>query len=239
MSLLLRKHPAFWIGLLLLGFCGLGLGWDPIAILPWIAVLLFPWITERKWLALLGALFLGILCFIHTSLHIPSGSQKEEVGTGYFRISEIKEEESPFGKTISYQGSLVRFEATSGSVFRHLPCRIYVKHAKDRPKGDRDYLIKGSLLCKNHGRYAIKSKDPWNPIQDSYSFAEWRFVTKQKAKQYLLSHFGHSKVLALFSALALGNVDDRQMASDFRNLGLSHILAISGFHFATVCAVHM
>jgi len=236
MSLLLRKHPAFWIGLLMLAFCGLGLGWDPIAVFPWIVVLLFPWFSEKKWLTLLGAIFLGVFCFFYTSLHNPLGPLNEEKGIGYFRIVEIRDEESPFGKTISYHGDLLRFDGDSGAVFYHVPCRVYVKHAKDRPRGDRDYLIKGSLLHKNHGRYVIKSKEAWDPIQGSYSFAEWRYETKQKAKHYLQSHFGHSKVLALFSALALGNIDDRQMAADFRNLGLSHLLAISGFHFALASA---
>ena len=94
--------------MLLLGFYSLGLGWSYAAITPWLAVLIFPWISEKNWLALVGILSLGVLCFFYVSFNNPSGPEKEIRGTGYFRILEIKDEESPFGKTISYQGKLLQ-----------------------------------------------------------------------------------------------------------------------------------
>jgi competence protein ComEC len=233
---LLKKHPAFWIGVLLLGFCGLGLGWSKLAIIPWIVALLFPWIFEKNWLALTGALLLGTVCYFYVLLNNPNGPQSEVKGIGYFQISEIKEEQSHFGKAFLYQGKILRFEGSSGEIFHNLPCRIYVKSEKNRQKGNSAYLIKGHLLPKKYGNYVLKSKEYWNPVKGTFSFTEWRYELKQKSKKYLESHFGHSKVTALFSALALGNIDDRQMASDFRNLGLSHLLAISGFHFALASA---
>ena len=49
---------------------------------------------------------------------------------------------------------------------------------------------------------------------------------------YLKRHFKDPKVASFFSSLATGDIDERALSLEFGKIGVNHLLAISGFHFA-------
>ncbi len=219
--------------MIMLLFAGLALGWG-LAATPWLLILLWPW--ARKWIPLLAALALGSIVVLYTHFSLPSPYETKETGTGFFRIQDVKEEESPFGRNLVYSGVMLHFSADSGKILKNVPCRIYHKSKQKAPPANCDYLLTGTLSPKKEFRATFKPLD-WQPVENSFSFAKWRRSAKDSARSYLQKHFGGSSVFPLFCALTLGEIDDRQLAGQFRNLGLSHILAISGFHFALTAAL--
>ncbi len=227
------RYPALWIGSLLLVGIGLALNWGA-SLFPWAVLLLYPWIKHRNWLHLALALVMMCSAYAYAKATMPKPLEAAKAhGIGYFSPSEVRQEESPFGKQTAYIGMMRCFQSDSGEIASDLPCRIYFKSNKNRPLAHCHYLIEGTLSAKNHGGFVYKpDRMGWKAIEDSHSLAEWRFRCKEKAYNYLHHHFSGSRCLPLFSALTLGRVEERQLVSEFRNLGLSHILAISGFHFA-------
>jgi competence protein ComEC len=277
------KHPALWVGLLMLSSCGLGYGWSHSALIPWLILLLSPLYPFRNnrilnltksqeklssilapttapsraphkdekieyqpkssslayvitliknWRALLlASLFCGF-CYFYTLQSCPIAPIEQENGIGYFQLSEIQENVTPFGKTLLYRGILRQFHTHDARVFRNIPCHLYITGKQKPPNTNSDYLLSGALLPRESGVCILKSRKPWKPVPGTFSSAEWRYRVKKIASRYLARHFGNSKVFSLFSALALGTIHDRDMVDNFRQLGVSHLLAISGFHFA-------
>jgi competence protein ComEC len=99
-------------------------------------------------------------------------------------------------------------------------------------------MIYGRLTKTRKGGYVFKPdrKHAWQPVESSHSFAEWRLQCKRQVGRYLKQRFGQTPCSALFTSLATGDIDERTLAIEFGRLGLSHILAISGFHFALFAA---
>jgi competence protein ComEC len=158
-------------------------------------------------------------------------------GVLYFSIAHVKPLQTPFGSVLSYQGEAKGFLTNKKdipSVTRRISCQIIMKETKKRPQAVCDYLIHGRLLQKKKNGYIFKPTRniSWQPIEGSYSFAEWRFQCKRKIASFIKSRFHDTPCSALFASLATGDIDERIMAIEFGRLGLSHILAISGFHFA-------
>jgi competence protein ComEC len=149
---------------------------------------------------------------------------------GYFSIREVRDEESPFGKQCVYIGTMKCFKTVQGDLWRNLPCRIYAKKAT--LSADADYLVEGTITGKRDHFFVCKTKGSWKKFEGTFSFAQWRYDKKKTVYRYFRKQFNNPKVVALFSALSIGSVEERQLVNDFRKLGLSHILAISGFHFA-------
>ena len=148
----------------------------------------------------------------------PSG-QKE---SGRFKIHEVKKNVSSIQTTIAYIGTL-----------DSLPCRIYLRKNDTRPLANKDYFFsKGTLRERSKGHYIFKPESPWEPIEKSWSLAEWRFQIKEKVKKRIHSRFKNPKVAALLSGLATGNLENPYLSYHFGAVGLAHLLAISGFHFA-------
>ncbi len=106
------------------------------------------------------------------------------------------------------------------------------------------YLYKGkwnnvphSVISKHHYvvncDYWMEGKD-WKEVPGSFSFAEMRFQCKEALRKYLKRHISDAKVQAFLCSLATGEIEERTLAFEFSRLGLSHILAISGFHFGLI-----
>jgi competence protein ComEC len=230
------RHPALWIGLFMLLSIGFCLGWG-IALVPWAILFFWPWIQKKRGLHCLLACMLGVCCFYYAQVSFPSKIEEKKNGKGVFQIQDIRQEESPFGRRLVYIGQLLSFQDSSGNLFHNLPCRIYLKRSQERPIADCDYFVQGNLVPRQWPKYIFKPSAPWLRIENAFSFSELRYRAKNSARNYLARVFQNSRAYSLFSALIIGEIDDRQMAKNFRNLGLSHILAISGFHFALIGAI--
>ena len=232
----LALHPALWIASLLLLASGSALGWGT-PLIPWFLLLLAPWILHKKWLHLLLSLCLMCAMYTYTTISLPSSLPTESLkGVGVFSFSEIRKEESPFGRSLVYIGNAAYFKSGSHAPLRNIPCRIYTQEKKKIfgiPPIFSNYLIEGTLIPKKKGLFLFKpNTSHWHPIKNTVSLAELRYQWKMHVEKSLAKHFSKSPVLSFFSSLTIGIGGDREIAHQFRALGLSHILAISGFHFA-------
>lgn len=228
-------YPLFWIGLHLLLGSGCAAGWG-FGILPLAFVLWLPAFLNRSWLRLLGGILLFVCSWLHASFSFlsPQCPDKGLNGLWYFSIAQVKTMQTPFGPTLNYQGHLSGYLTEKKEHIYNLPCQIQVKESVKRPLANSDYLIRGRLCKTRKGQYILKpaAKQVWQAVSGTHSFAEWRLQGKHKVGRYLKTHFGTTSCASLFTSLATGDIDERSLAIEFNRLGLSHILAISGFHFS-------
>lgn len=192
--------------------------------------------TARSKYALFTALFLFIFACATTPLRHPKITLPVEKieGTGHFHIEEIKIHSSPFNRSILYNGTLRVFQDAKGFSCRNLPCQIYLPLNAPRIKADKDYTITGTLLQKQDYSFVLKPHKmrPWVPHASSFNLSEIRFQAKQKVSNFLKKHIKNSAAFNFLNALCTGTIDERMLSMEFGKIGLQHILAISGFHFA-------
>ena len=135
-----------------------------------------------------------------------------------------------FGKTFLYRGTL-----------SCLPCTIYWSGSEaKRPPANCSYQIDGTLLPgRSPHTYRLKptKHSTWQPIPHTWSLAEWRYQSKERFKQLAASQLHNDRNAHFLTALLTGDIDDSRLRYDFSRLGLQHLLAVSGFHFALVAAL--
>ncbi len=216
--LLWKRYPALYVALLTL------IGIASAFFLPLITLTLF-FKKRLLWIV-------PLLVFTYVKLLYPT-LPTEDFGRAHFRIEEIKKHAGPVKTTLCYNGTIQTFEGEKGT-YRRLPTRLYLPLNQKRPLANKDYLISGTLSKISPGYYILKpaKKTGWVPIEKTKSLAEWRYEKKQGVKKWIHSRFKDKKVRILLSALATGNLESRYLAYQFNSVGLQHLLAISGFHFA-------
>lgn len=189
--------------------------------------------AQKKILIIGFLFFLGAVLSTEWRCPKTSLSQEKIQGKGIFHIDQVKIQTSPFNRSILYKGTLVNFK-TEKETYYFLPCKIYLPLFGKHPPANFDYEIKGTLSQKEDHSFVLKPEKNriWNPISTSFNLSQWRFDTKQKISKYLKQEIPDSKVRSLLNALATGDIDERILSLEFSKVGLQHILAISGFHFA-------
>jgi len=174
---------------------------------------------------------IALFGLLYSALLIPSFPQSGE-GSAVFHIEEVKRHNGPFNSCLVYRGKVKKFSSVDGE-FRRIPCQLYMYKKKNRPLAHCDYLIpKASLLEIAPHRYILRGKGEWIPIENSFSFAEKRFEVKESIKKFIKSKYSKRRVQDLMGALLIGNLESRTLSYQFSKVGLKHLLAISGFHFA-------
>jgi competence protein ComEC len=232
-----EKHPALLIGIILLIGTAFSFHHEPIELCLLLGFIV-PIISQTKswkvatFLLLIFAIGWASACYRAPLITLPHPKME---GIARFAISAIKPHQSPFHRSLVYRGELVEFR--SGEIeLRGIPCLLYLPFSKERPTGDRDYFIRGTLIQKEDRRFTLKpeKRTPWVPVPSTFHFAELRYCAKQKIQTFLNQHLSHPSVATFLNALATGEVDERNLAMEFGRVGLQHILAISGFHFALI-----
>jgi len=130
-------------------------------------------------------------------------------------LHALKEEKKPYGVVWAYQGT-----------YEGEPVRF--KTRKKIP-ADRDYRVAATV---EEGYLQLDPALPLYPIEGSFSWAEKRFTIKKHAQAAIKARIFHPPSAHLLAALFTGELEDRLIAKQFRDLGLQHLLAISGFHFS-------
>jgi competence protein ComEC len=226
------KYPALMSGLILL--LGTAHGLNPQIIYPIFLISLCIFSVKKR---IILFLFLFTAAFLMTSYRYPSVQLPQEKikGVGTFSISSLKSQQSPFQRSLVYKGML-DFEGQEGFSASRLPCQIYLPSSSHYPPADCDYVIEGTLVQKREHFFVLKpdKKIPWKPIARTFSLAKWRFLAKQAVYDYLKRHIPDTQPQIFLNALATGEVDERILSLEFGRLGMQHILAISGFHFALI-----
>ena len=222
------KHPIFWernpallYGISILIGTSSYLFWPA----PWNWVWPISWgvylTILRRWQPLI-LLFGGILY----ALFLCADISRAEIG--YFSPSSLSPHQSPFARGLIYRGM---FTANGQKV----PCSIHHPFSKGRPQADSDYVVQGELKKRGIYNYVFRAKQ-WKKVENTFSLAEFRFQTKELLRKYLDRKLQNPGVALFLGSLLSGDVEDRSLRYQFGKLGLQHILAISGFHFAILIA---
>src|SRR5262249_28992362 len=112
--------------------------------------------------------------------------------------------------------------------------RLFLPANSRPPKEHTDYTLSGTLTEKPDQSFVFKPKKgtKWQSIPGTHTFALWRYGAKQHLKRLIRKEMQNKTVQAVLAVLATGEIDERLLSIEFGKVGLQHILAISGFHFA-------
>lgn len=210
-----EEHPALLFGIsFLIGsgsflHCPFPFNWIwPIG---WIGYLLF----LRNWPPI--ALLLGAILYSQLN-----DAQIEQGSLALFSPSSLQHYQTPFTKGFIYKGMLTIDT-------KRVPCSIHVK--ENPPSANCDYIVEGTLKKQNGQSYFFKVNE-WTPVPKTWSLAQFRFDAKERIRQFFKEKLKGARVASFLSSLLTGDVEERSLRFEFTKLGLQHILAISGFHFA-------
>lgn len=227
------RRPALWIALqIYLGFVFSiqGHGWT--ATLFFLAILLsltpsHRFIALAIWIAAIAA---GFLLYRQPQLPREGWSGKAEI-----QILSVSPSRALFGTGWSYRAQVNSFtrdgEDHPSSAVRRLP--VYLSVGKKRPLANCDYKVEATLIAKRRG-YALKTRGDWEPVPGSWSLAERRRSWHERVEGYFKGRMREAEGAALLSGLLIGDFCDVQTLFDFGQLGLQHMMAISGFHFSMI-----
>ncbi|MBU6383286.1 MAG: ComEC/Rec2 family competence protein [Verrucomicrobia bacterium] len=212
-----QKYPALLYGISLL------VGTSSVLFWP------FPW--QWVWPFCMGLYLLFLrkvppLCLLIAGMYYASffSPTLESARVGYFSPAILKPHQTPFTKELMYQGVLT-------AQGQRVPCGIAYTLSEDHPKANCDYIVKGILKKRSAYDYLFKAKE-WIPVENTWRLAEFRFQCKEALRHFLDTHLHRPRVASFLGSLLTGDVEDRALRFEFSKLGLQHILAISGFHFA-------
>jgi len=168
---------------------------------------------------------LGILLALY---HKPTLNDEHHEGKGIFVLSSIAPTQSPFSRTYTLRGKLKSFEV-EGQLHHSIPCVLFQKKI---PEKGNEFYVEGVF---EKGVFKL-SKRPLQVIQAGFSLPHFRFRAKEKIRVFF-HELSDRKVGHFFASMTTGDIDDLLLSMEFRKCGLSHILAISGFHFALLALV--
>lgn len=215
-----NEQPALLLAVSLLIGTSSALFWN----FPWNWIFPFLWIVYlicfRRWAPI--ALVVGGIFY---SWFLYSSPVSGEIG--YFSIASLQPHQSPFQKGLVYKGMLY----VDG---QRVPCNVHHPE-KEYPKANCDYLLIGKLQKRGAYDYLFKSKN-WIPVENTWSLAELRYGMKERFRHFLDQKLQRPRTASFLSSLITGDVEDRSLRYEFGKVGLQHILAISGFHFAILIA---
>jgi len=212
-----RECPALLIAVtLLIGTSG-PIFWE----WPWNFVLVGVWgiylVFLRSW-AFLCLLAVGWVYSSSVCVGLTGGDRV------LFSISSVQPYASPFYKGLMYKGTLYG----EGGAAPVSVC--YKGKIGNHPPANRDYIVTGQLIQRDRHDYLFKAKD-WEPVAGTFSLAEMRYQMKERFRIYLGKHLS-PRCAAFLGSVTTGDVEDRLLRYEFGRVGLQHLLAISGFHFA-------
>lgn len=139
-------------------------------------------------------------------------------------------------KTLTYKGYLISGNTLSFQTktedYRHLPSVIFTKNQNFSLFSP--FYFSGSLV-KKQGSYLINYDSKKNlPLTN---FSLYRHKWKTSLSKFISKKSSSLSSGHFLSALITGYLTDLYLKFSFFKLGLSHILAISGFHFSLLIAV--
>lgn len=226
------KNPALFLGLSIL--LGTALHFLPHPVLGILFAALC--LTAKSKPLLLCSILCFASAFLFTQFRYPKIilPQEKVQGIGTFHIDQIKPYSSPFNRFLLYKGVLFNFEDAEGNTINEIPCNVYLPLFGKRPPANTDYAIRGTLCQKADRTFVLKpeKKSRWIPVSSRFNLSECRFNAKRAVFKYLKNEISHPHARTFLNALATGDVDERILSMEFGKIGLQHILAISGFHFA-------
>ncbi len=187
-------------------------------------------ITGKNRISIFGFYLIAFLSYLNTNVSVdPELPGTYTKGTGYYSVNKIRRSIATRHGFFNYQGELSYYKSGEKEYF-NLPCYITVPDNIHRPLGNCDYVINGKLKYIEHGLYRMVV-DEWHPVKRTYSVAELRLCLKDRMRRYLKHHVKDRLTYSFFSSLGTGEIENQVLGILFSRAGLSHTLAISGFHY--------
>jgi competence protein ComEC len=236
-----ERHPALAFGLMaMLSIAAALLSCPWLLSLFLFTFFLYPIKRALPILLLAGALFYAV------ERQFPYPDISKEGLKGYARLSieQLSRQQTKTGFKYIYKGKISGFwrkddlqfvPSLAGTQF-YLP---FLETVQPRPIADADYLI----LCDVKpisGRWMLIDKaasSEWKRLNTSFKLAEKRFHAKEWVNDFIKSRFHSPPVRSFLSGIITGSFDDKELFASFQQLGLIHLLAISGFHFSLLAAL--
>lgn len=225
-----RKCPALLGG----GFSLLGgafaLTKDPCFLFPLALLEVAAFVTFRS-RALWFHLFL-LASFFLTERAKPPPLAEREI-RAQIEITEKKRAVSPFGKRLSCRGNLLSIDGVP--LKQSINCSFSLP-VESSLNASFIYEVAARIVQKNELRTVLKiaRKAVWEKKKSSSPLPEWRFVAKGALEEYLSKKIPSRRARILLSALLTGEIEEIGLSYQFGKVGLQHLLAISGFHFALI-----
>jgi competence protein ComEC len=212
-----QRYPAlFYAAALIAGISSFFGYWQPLLI----------GCTAHRKTTLIGFFLIAMFGFGEAFLlHNPLPSYGSFIGEAIFQVKQIQK--SPH---LRYEGKLKCFIAKK-EIFYDVPCSI--KWENPPLLGDHDYRIKGTLSVIEGNFYKIQISQ-LEKIEGSFSLAKIRFTLKERLRAYLKKEIPDEKSYWLFASLATGDIESKYLRASFSKVGLTHTLAISGFHYSSL-----
>ncbi|MBS0629765.1 MAG: ComEC/Rec2 family competence protein [Verrucomicrobia bacterium] len=220
------RAPLLLWGLYFLIGCSSALYRHWIYILPLLLLTLF---SKRKWIGWFFCIAGFVMAFSKYTLPAESKLQ----GHGIFSLESIQPTQSPFKRSIALKGTLKTFEA-DGKTYSNIPCTLIQN--KPPPLGTK-WKIHGTLENKERLLFKPDKNIPWEPLKATPSLVRFRFKCKESVRSYFHHTISDRKTAHFFASIATGDIDQWLLAMEFRKVGLGHILAISGLHFALIATL--
>lgn len=173
--------------------------------------------------------FYAIACamfFYCKTTIVSSNAQIYGQGSYYFQTQEIQEILTKKGPRHLCKG-LIRSLISESGVFSDVPCSVF---ANPKILGTRDVVILGEMQKTRSG--SLLSVQSIRPVPYTFNLSYLRFLVKKKIKNTICKYTKDPFTSAFLTAFATGDVDNKTISCLFSERGLSHILAISGFHYA-------
>lgn len=126
-----------------------------------------------------------------------------------------------------------------GEIFENKQSSQCLIFTKENPKNiDPCYYYKLSgTLIKKGSNFLFKPKGNWEKNKKTFSLAKERFFAKETIKNRLFHKIKDKKAASFLTGITTGELSNQEVRFDLGRLGLQHILAISGFHFAILSSL--
>lgn len=169
-------------------------------------------------------IFFSTLLFISPLMWMRVPDQKVE-GPGIFYVEAITYSKNRFHTPYCYRGHWSFCNKTKG---RRLPTRLFLK-----TKIEGNAFSAHGVMEKRKGYFHLKCSE-LKEIPTSCSLTNIRYRAKQTVQQYIKRHIKQKDAADFISGIFTGEIENKLLISNFSKLGLSHLLAISGLHFALI-----
>ncbi|MEX0961894.1 MAG: ComEC/Rec2 family competence protein [Simkaniaceae bacterium] len=178
----------------------------------------------------LPLIILMTVSFYYVHFSLPPKISDAQIGTAYFHPKVLKKTQASFGWRTQYTGTIIKF-SDGINEYKNLPCHIFRPLYGKHPNADTDYLLEGTLIQKSPN-FSLFKPTKWTAALKSSRFTGKRYRLKNKLRKFLRKRVKKKKTYLFFATLLTGDLEERSLKYEFDRLAQSHILAISGFHFA-------